>query len=475
MDIPATSEQQDSILARLRAAHRAQLPSYAQRMDDLARLRAKFKQKLDEFAKAMSADFGRRSYHESMLTDGMTVLSEIDSMRSGLRRWMKPQARRADWIFLPARAELRYQPLGVVGVIAPWNYPVNLALMPLAGAIAAGNHVMLKPSEFTPRTSQLLSDLLADVFPSDRVATVLGGADVAAAFSALPFDHLFFTGSTATGKKVMQAAAANLTPVTLELGGKSPAIISPGYPIGLAAERIAAGKFLNAGQTCIAPDYVLVPEDSRDALVAALGDYVRDHYPNLRATEDYSSIVSEPHYRRLHELADEAQAAGADVRVLPDARAHDVEHRIFAPTLVTGADVEGKHDSLRVMHEEIFGPILPIVSYRKLEEALAYINDRPRPLALYHFDNDSERTRRVLDATIAGGVTVNDCVLHFAQSRLPFGGVGPAGMGQYHGHASFLAFSKVKPVFYQTRFSSMALFRPPYAKLADFLAKFLTR
>lgn len=273
-------------LARLRTAQAARIPDYTQRIADLTRLRDVFRARLDAMHAAVSADFGHRSRHETLVSDGMTVLSEIDHLRRHLKRWMKPQRRRVDMLFLPARAEVRVQPLGVVGVIAPWNYPVNLALMPLAVAIAAGNHVYLKPSEHTPRTSAFLRELLAEVFPPERVAVALGDGDVAAAFSALPFDHLFFTGSTAVGRKVLAAAAPNLTPVTLELGGKSPAIIAEGYPLERAAARIASGKWLNAGQTCIAPDYVYVPRSQRDAFVDALAREVHARYAG-----DASSIA----------------------------------------------------------------------------------------------------------------------------------------------------------------------------------------
>ena len=470
MDTPVDTATLHALFERQRAAWLARKPDYAQRMDDLARLREGFKRRLDELVRAMDADFGRRSRHESLLTDGMTVLHEIDLVRSRLRRWMRPQRRAVDWLFLPARAEIRYQALGVVGVIAPWNYPVNLALIPLVSALAAGNHVMLKPSEFTPRTSQAMAELLANLFPAERVTTVLGGADVAAAFAALPFDHLLFTGSTAVGKRVMAAAAPNLTPVTLELGGKSPAIIAPDYPLATAAARLGMGKLLNAGQTCIAPDYVLISPERRDAFVAALRAYVTQAYPALRDSADYTSIVNARQYERLAGLVEEARARGATVVTLPDAAAHDPALRVFAPTLVLDAP-----EDTRVMQEEIFGPILPIVAVKDVDAAIAYVNARPRPLALYHFDLDAARTRRVLDACVAGGVSVNDCILHNAQSELPFGGVGPAGMGHYHGHHGFLTFSKQMPVFRQSRLSSMALMRPPYGKLADFLVKFLTR
>ncbi|HEX7129495.1 MAG TPA: coniferyl aldehyde dehydrogenase [Rhodanobacteraceae bacterium] len=459
-----------ALLQSQRDAWRARQPDYAQRMDDLARLRMAFKARLEDFARAVSADFGRRPRQETLLSDGMTVLHAIDHARRHLRRWMRPRRVGTNWLFLPARSEIIFKPVGVVGIIAPWNYPVNLALIPLVDALAAGNHAMLKPSERTPRTSALLHELLSEVFPRERVAVVQGDGWVAAEFAALPFDHLFFTGSTAIGAKVMAAAAPNLTPVTLELGGKSPAIVAPGYPPKTAAERIAAGKLLNAGQTCIAADYVLLPQAARDEFVRHLRDYVARHYPALRESPDYASIINEAQYARLRGYLDEARAAGATVVTLPDESANDDASRVLAPTLVLDAK-----DDLRVMREEIFGPILPIVAYKNLEDAIEYVNARPRPLALYHFDHDRARTRRVLESCIAGGVCVNDTVLHFVQSRLPFGGVGTSGMGSYHGHAGFLTFSHRMAVFRQSRLSGFALMRPPYRGFADWLAKFLTR
>jgi coniferyl-aldehyde dehydrogenase len=456
-----------ALLLKQRAAHQARPPDYAQRMDDLARLRERFKARLSEFAAAMSADFGRRSHHESLLSDGMTVLDEIDHQRANLRAWMRSKRGLADWLFWPARTEVRYQPLGVVGIIAPWNYPVNLALMPLAAAIGAGNHCLVKPSEHTPRTSELLKALIGEVFPEERCAVVLGGADVAAAFAELPLDHLFFTGSTQVGKLVMAAAAKNLTPVTLELGGKSPAIVAPDYPLETAVARIAAGKWLNAGQTCIATDYVLLQKERVGHFAEAMRAYVQQHYPNLKDGPDFTSVVNERQYARLTRYLDEARKHGATVIELAEG---DATRRILAPTLVIDAP-----DDCAVMQEEIFGPILPLVAVESVDAAIDYVNARPRPLALYHFDHDRTRTERVLERTIAGGVTVNDTVLHIAQSNLPFGGVGPSGMGHYHGREGFLTFSKQKPVLYQARWSGMAMMRPPYGKLADFLVRFLTR
>jgi len=473
MDIAASTPIQELLptLKRLRAAQAAATPTYEQRRNDLDRLRDAFQRRVEEMATAVSADFGNRSRHESLIADGMTVLGEIDFLRRHLKSWMRPQRQMVNWIFLPARAEVRVQPLGVVGVIAPWNYPVNLALIPLATAIAAGNHVMLKPSEHTPRTSAFLRDLVGEVFPADRVAVVLGGVDVATAFSSLPFDHLLFTGSTAVGRKVMAAAAANLTPVTLELGGKSPCVIGPDFPLPLAAARIASGKWLNAGQTCIAPDYLLLPDASREAFIAALRANVQERFPVVAGNRDYTAVINDIEYRRLRGYLDEASARGVKIIELVslDRATADAE-RLIAPTLAIDPP-----DDLALMREEIFGPILPLKSYRTLDEAIAYINARPRPLALYHFDNDRARVERMLDRTVAGGVSINDTVMHFAQDRLPFGGVGPSGMGHYHGRDGFLTFSHQKSVLRQARLSSMALFKPPYRGLADRLVKFLTR
>ena len=467
MNTPDRTTDLNTQLARLRAAHARVIPDYAQRSADLKRLRAAFTARLQDFASAMNDDFGRRSRHESLLTDGMTVLGAIDHLRGHLRAWMRPKRVAADGLFFPARSEIRYQPLGVVGIIAPWNYPVNLALIPLATAIAAGNHVMLKPSEHTPRTAQLLRDLVAEVFPDDRVITVLGDAQVAAQFAALPLDHLFFTGSTAVGRKVMAAAAQNLTPVTLELGGKSPAIVAPGYPLETAFARIAAGKFLNAGQTCIAPDYVLLPQAAIEPFVAEMKKYISQRYADLATNPDYTSIVNAAQYSRLKSYLDQAHAAGAKIVELADG---DAGKRILPPTIVLNA-----REDLAVMQDEIFGPILPLVAVDSVDAAIDYVNARPRPLALYHFDHDKARTQRVLDRTVAGGVSINDTVMHIAQSNLPFGGIGPSGMGQYHGHEGFLTFSKQKPVLYQARWSSLRLMRPPYRGLANRLLKFLTR
>ena len=445
-------------LQRLRSAWQADKPGYAQRRADLERLREALKRRLEEMADAIAADFGHRSKDESRIADGMTVLNDIDHLLRHLRGWMRPRRVGVGWRFWPARAEIRPQPLGVVGVIAPWNYPVNLALIPLATAIAAGNHVFLKPSEHTPRSSEFLRSLLAEVFPADRVAVAIGGAEIGAAFAALPFDHLVFTGSTAVGRKVMAAAAPNLTPLTLELGGKSPAIIGEDYPVEKAATRLATGKWFNGGQTCIAPDYVLVPAGKRDALVQALREEVQARYGHdLSNLDDYTRIVNDGQYARLQGYLADAAARGVEVLTL--AGQADPAQRLLPPTLLLDPP-----DASAVMQEEIFGPLLPIKGYRTLDEAIAFVNARDRPLALYPFSNDRAIVDRILQETLAGGVSVNDTLFHFAVGDLPFGGVGASGMGAYHGRAGFDGMTKQLPVFRQARLTGGDLLKPPYAK-----------
>ncbi len=457
-------------LERLRKAWRANKPDYAQRMEDLARLKAAFKARMGEMEAAVRADFGHRSAHETLLADGMTVLGEIDHLRRHLRGWMRPKRASVGWRLWPASARIRHEAVGVVGVMSPWNYPVNLALVPLATAIAAGNHVFVKPSEHTPQTSAWLQRLLADVFPADRVAVALGGAELGAAFSALPFDHLVFTGSTAVGRKVMAAAAPNLTPLTLELGGKSPAIIAADFPIEQAAARLASGKWFNGGQTCIAPDYILIDAARRDAFVAALRTQVQARYgADMGAAGDYTRVINAGQYRRLRGYIDDARERGLTVIELAaiDASRADAE-QLIPPTLILEPG-----DDAKVMQDEIFGPILPIHGYATLDDALAYVERHDRPLALYPFSYDKRTVETILSRLIAGGVTVNDTLLHFAATNLPFGGIGPSGMGQYHGRAGFDAFTKAMPVLWQARFTATDLIKPPYRGKIDRLVRWL--
>lgn len=457
-----SSTELQPTLTRLRVAWQGKRPGYEQRRGDLQRLRDALKRRLEEMAETIASDFGHRSRHESLIADGMTVLNEIDHLRSHLRKWMRPKRVGVGWRFWPARAEIRPEPVGVVGVIAPWNYPVNLALIPLATAIAAGNHVYLKPSEHTPNTTGFLRSLLAEVFPADRVAVAAGGAEVAGAFAALPFDHLVFTGSTAVGRKVMAAAAPHLTPLTLELGGKSPAIVCADFPLEQAAARLATGKWFNGGQTCIAPDYVLIDEGRAPALAEALREQVRARYGTLADSSDYTRIINDGQYARLQGYLDDARTLG--LQVLPLADNGDAQQRLFPPTVVLEPG-----ENAKVMQEEIFGPILPIKSYRNLDEAIAYVNAHDRPLSLYPFSHDRGSVEKILRNTLAGGVTVNDTVLHFGINNLPFGGIGPSGMGAYHGRAGFDAFSKALPILWQSRRAGSDMLKPPYSKVARFI------
>jgi coniferyl-aldehyde dehydrogenase len=458
-------------LERLRTAWRANKPDLAQRHADLGRLRHLLSRRLDAMDAAIRADFGHRSPHENLISEAMVTLSEIDLARRKLRRWAKPRRVGVGWKFWPGRAELRPSPVGVVGIISPWNYPVNLALVPLVSAIAAGNHVYLKPSEHTPRTSEFLRQLLADVFPEDRVAVAIGGAEVGAAFSALPFDHLLFTGSTAVGRKVMAAAAPNLTPVTLELGGKAPAVVAPDFPLDLAAARIASGKWFNAGQTCIGVDYALVDVARRDAFVDALRAQVAARFGDLSDATHYTRIINASQFDRLQGLLADARARGATVVPLIEVDAARMQaERLLPPTLVLDAP-----DDAELMRHEIFGPLLPIRTYAHLDDAIAYIASHDRPLALYPFSNQRATIERIVDATLAGGVAVNDTLVHFAVDTLPFGGIGPSGMGAIHGKAGFDTFSKLLPVFHQSRWAATDLLRPPYAGFVDRLVRFLSR
>lgn len=456
-----------SLLASLREAQARQVPDYQQRADDLKRLRAAVASQAESLAAAVDADFGGRSRFETLIAEISMILHDIDVLRANLKRWMRPQRVATDWKFLPASSEIHTVPLGVIGILSPWNYPISLALMPLAAAIAAGNHVLVKPSEHTPQTGLALQKLLAEVFPGDRVAVVLGGPEVAAEVSALPFDHVFFTGSTAVGRQVMAAAAPHLTPVTLELGGKSPTVIAPGFDLEYAAARIATMKFLNAGQTCIAPDYVFVESGQERVFANALQQQIEAAYPDPVNSPYFTSIINLRQYQRLVGWLDEAAAGGAE---LISIGTRDDARRRLPPTLVLNAPAD-----CALLREEIFGPILPIMGYEKFEETVDYIRARPRPLAYYQFDRDRSRIDYALARIVAGGVCINDCALHFTQAELPFGGVGPSGMGHYHGRHGFEAFSKRMPVFRQARYSGFWLLKPPYGKLAQWMTRWLTR
>jgi acyl-CoA reductase-like NAD-dependent aldehyde dehydrogenase len=444
--------------------------SFGERLAALAGLRRLLRENAAALAEAVDRDFRGRARHETGLLEIFPALEAIAHARKHLRSWMVPRRARTNFWFLPGRSRVVLQPLGVVGIVVPWNYPVYLAVGPAVSALAAGNRVMVKMSESAPATGELFAALVARYVDADAMAVVNGDADVARAFTALPFDHLVFTGSTQVGRHVMRAAAANLTPVTLELGGKSPAIVGRGMPVAEAADRIMYGKCLNAGQTCVAPDYVLVPEERLEAFAAAAAATVARLYPRLRDNPDYTAIIDARHQERLRGYVEEARARGARVVEINPAGEAFAGCAKLPPTLLAGVP-----DDARIMREEIFGPLLPLVPYAKLGDAIAYVNARPRPLALYVFDHDRAAVNQVLSRTVSGGVSVNETIVHLAQDDLPFGGVGPSGMGEYHGRAGFEALSKRKAVFYQSRLNGLKLFRPPYGPRFERLVKFLLR
>ena len=466
---PASLER--LLLVQRSAFEAERYPGVATRRDRLERLRRIVTQDESRFVAAIERDFGHRSAHETRLAELYIVGAEARHAIRRLSRWMKPRRVATPWHLLPASARIMHQPVGVVGIISPWNYPVQLALAPAVAAIAAGNRVMLKPSELTPATSALLAELVSTSFREDEFAVIEGDADIGQAFSALAFDHLFFTGSTAVGRKVAQAAAANLTPVTLELGGKSPAVFDATADFASSVPRLMVGKLLNAGQTCIAPDYALVPAARLDEFIAAATATVHDLYPQVSTNPDYTSIVNARHFARLTGLLDDARSKGARIMPLGEAGARtDTTPRRLVPTLVAGVT-----DDMAIMREEIFGPLLPIENYSTPDDAIAKINARPHPLALYWFGADRGHRERMLRQTLAGGVTVNDTLWHFAHEGLPFGGVGASGSGQYHGEHGFVTFSKAKPVYAQSRFAPTRLLYPPYGRVFERVLALLKR
>jgi acyl-CoA reductase-like NAD-dependent aldehyde dehydrogenase len=440
----------------MRASHRAQpLPDLEKRRMWLERLEELVTGYEARLIAAMQDDFSHRSREECMNLDLGTSHSQIRAAKRHLRWWMRKRFVMTPLTFLPARAHLRPQPRGVVGIMAPWNFPVYLAIAPMAAALAAGNRVMLKPSELTPKTSAVLAEAIERLFEPDEVCVVQGGPNVAAKFSALPFDHLLFTGSTEVGRKVAAAAAQNLTPVTLELGGKSPAIVMPSADLDRAARRIMWGKTVNAGQVCVAPDYVLVPRDQLAEFSAKAEAAMRKFYPKGAASKDYCGIISEQHLARLDDMLTESEEHGSQVIQLVENDMPESK-RTCAPALVVNPPLDG-----RLMTEEIFGPILPIIPYDTPDEAIKFVAERDHPLALYVFAENKDEQDLWLDRSISGGVTVNDTVIHVAVDTLPFGGVGASGYGAYHGKAGFETFSHMKPVLRQAKWNFMGLTEAP--------------
>jgi coniferyl-aldehyde dehydrogenase len=466
---PSRSALDDAFHAQLEAARADPLPSFEVRIDRLRRLRAVIEANENSFEQAISADFGHRASVETTIAETLFLYVEIKHAIKHLRKWMAPRRIATALQFMPAKNRLIPQPLGVVGIIAPWNYPLQLTLAPAIGAIAAGNRVMIKPAELTPHFSALLKEVIAQKFDATELLITGIEDEVAKAFPTLPFDHLIFTGSTRVGRIVAEAAARNLTPVTLELGGKSPVIVDRTADLNEAAERIGYAKLLNAGQTCIAPDYALVPDES----VQAFAEKVRTHMRRMFGTEpnnkDYTSIISDRHYARLEALVADAAAKGA--KVLQWAKPDDPNwkaRRKFPPTLVLGATPE-----MGLMQEEIFGPVLPVMGYKDEKEPIAFINKGDRPLALYWFGRNNTARDEVLTRTVSGGVTINDCLFHFTQINQPMGGVGASGSGAYHGEWGFNNLSKLKPVFFRSALNRLADLYPPYGGKIARLEKML--
>ena len=432
------------------------------RHDRLERAVNVIKKNEEKLVDAMSADFGHRSHHQSRFTDIASSIGPLRHAQKNLKQWRKSEKRSAMFplSLLGAKARVDYQPLGVVGVISPWNFPVNLTFTPLAGVLSAGNRCMIKPSEYTPETSKAMAEAISEEFDIEEIAVVLGGPETGASFSGLPFDHLLFTGATSIAKHVLSAASENLVPVTLELGGKSPVIVGESANMDATAGAIMAGKMMNAGQICLAPDYVFLPKTRVQEFVESSKKAVSKMFPTLLDNPDYTSVINDRHFDRISSYIDEAKQKGVEVVEINPANEdfRQQPHNKIPPTLIIDPPEE-----LQVMQDEIFGPVMPIKSYDQVEETISYVNDRPRPLGLYYFGSNSKEESDVLNRTTSGGVTVNDVVMHVAQEDLPFGGVGPSGMGSYHGEDGFKRFSHAKAIYTQTKLGAvLEALRPPY-------------
>ena len=450
----AENEAQRIFKLQREAYLRHPYPSLEERVQSLRTLESILLENAEAIAEAINADFGHRAWEESMMVE---IFAVVDGIRDTIKRvgkWMRPQRRHISFMFATGSNRVIPQPKGVVGIVSPWNYPLFLTAGPLTSILAAGNRAMVKMASNSQHLCRLLAEKFRAGFPEEQVAILPGVR--AQDFSTLPFDHLIFTGSADAGRTVMRSAAENLTPVTLELGGKSPTIVCEDFDAAEAASRILYAKYINAGQTCLAPDYVFVPESKRDEFVAAAKRIMPERYPDTNA-RSYTSVIDEKSYRRLRATLEDAQQKGAQVVPLVPAMAFNDQLRKIPPHLV----LEPRED-MTIMQEEIFGPLLPVKTYRSLDEVIAYVNGKDRPLGFYVFTNDKKAEERLLYSTISGGVSVNSCMLHAAQHDMPFGGIGASGMGHYHGYEGFLEFSKLRPVFTTPRFYMLNMFYPPY-------------
>ena len=461
-----TRSELEGLLRRQKLAFRKEPPGLEKRMDSLKKLSDIVEKNKDRLIEAVNKDFGLRAKEETIFLEIFPLQDEIRHAMKNLRSWMKRRKVDGSWFLLPSTAYYQHQPLGSVGIMGAWNYQVLLSLSPLVDAISAGNHAIIKPSELAPNSAEVLQDIINSNFPEIYIHCVTGDAELARDFSSLEFDHLFFTGSTRIGKKIMAAAAPNLTPVTLELGGKSPAIIHKSFPINLAAKRIMAGKLFKCGQTCVAPDYIIMPSELNDEFEKEVSNSVKRFYPDLHNNEQYSRIINSDHFERLNELLKDAEEKGARiVKLGPDKSSGE---RFMSPRLVFDVSPE-----MNLMQEEIFGPILPVLNLETVEEAVAFVNENPKPLALYYFDEKKKRINWLLRNTLSGGVTINDTIYHLAQHNLPFGGVGASGMGHYHGYDGFKTFSKKRAVMHQKRLAASDFLHPPFTDLKKKLIYFL--
>ncbi|WP_298248285.1 coniferyl aldehyde dehydrogenase [uncultured Christiangramia sp.] len=453
-----TSQELSDLLKIQQKAFTKSPPEYEQRMEALASLSEMVEKNQERLIEAVSQDFGHRSSEETSILELFPLHDEIKHARRHLKSWMKRKSVRSSWFLLPSTAYYQFQPLGSVGIMGAWNYQVLLTLSPLVDAIAAGNHAIIKPSEIAPASAEVIKDLINKTFDRYYIHCVTGDAELAKDFSSLPFDHLFFTGSTRVGKLIMEAVAPNLTPVTLELGGKSPAIIHESYDLELAAKRIMAGKLFNAGQTCVAPDYLVMPADLNDKFIEYSKQVVEKFYPDIANNKQYSYIISDKHFKRLISLLEEAKQKGA--KIIELCKTNELPEGMMTPKLVLGVN-----DEMAIMQEEIFGPLLPVLNRESVEQGIEYVNANAKPLALYYFDDNQDRIDHLLKFTLSGGVTINDTIYHLAQHRLPFGGVGASGMGHYHGFDGFKTFSKKRAVMQQKKFAATDILHPPYTDI----------
>ena len=464
-----TKTELEKLLEKQKAAFRKSPPDYKKRIESLKKLSELIEENKEKLIDAVYKDFGVRAKEETLILEIFPLQDEIRHAIKNLRGWTKRKSVTSSWFLLPSSAYYQFQPLGAVGIMGAWNYQVMLSLSPLIDAIAAGNHAIIKPSEIAPLSAEVIQKMINSNFNEEYIHCVNGDAELAAHFSSMPFDHLFFTGSTRIGKKIMAAAAPNLTPVTLELGGKSPAIIHQSYSVKLAAKRIMVGKLFNAGQTCVAPDYVVASSKLNAEFEKECINAVNKLYPEISKNEQYSQIINPDHFERLQSLLEDAENKGARIVEL------SAEKSVAARKLMTPKLLFDVSQDMKIMQEEIFGPLLPVLNLENIKDSVDYINDNPKPLALYYFDDNKKRINWVLKNTLSGGVTINDVIYHLAQHNLPFGGVGSSGMGHYHGFDGFKTFSKKRAVMHQKRFASSDFLHPPFNGLKKRLIKILGR